>query len=145
MIPNHKHTGHMSISMGKGYSPHRQIATAQASQGICTVLIQPLMLAHTKEPAHNKTNKVTCAPQWRLKSALNIQTVFAVCSMGSLDPMFLHADREDWSDWAHVILLVLACCVSKDGTRGSLKHRAKSQALCSGSACTFEGSFATQR
>ena len=57
-----------------------------------------------KEPAHDKTNKMICAPSedpdqpghppspvWS-ESSLCAQWV-------ATDPMFLHGDSEDWSDW----------------------------------------------
>ena len=56
-----------------------------------------------------KPTKWVCAQQ-RLSSAWAstltdqgihpVWSVFAVHSMGSKDPRFIHADSEDWSDWA---------------------------------------------
>ena len=74
------------------------------------------------EPPHDKTNKMTVRPA-KTQISLGIRPVWSESSLCAQwvakDPSFLHADSEDWSDWAdaqadlshrrvHVILLVLS-------------------------------------
>ena len=71
----------------------------------------------TKWPVHPAKTQISLSicPVWS-ESLLCTQLV-------AKDPMFLYADREDWSywgdaqidmslRWAYVILLVLSCCIS---------------------------------
>ena len=80
------------------------------------------------EPAHDKTNKMTCAPSEDSDQPGNppsLIRIFAVRSVGSPGPKASSAKSEDWSVWtdaqnelkfcwAHVILLVLSCTCSND-------------------------------
>ena len=72
----------------------------------CTYLLlfsfNPFSCLFLYEPALDKTNKITCAKR-RLRStwadAQSDQS--SQCPpMIAKGPMFLHADNEDWSDWA---------------------------------------------
>ena len=51
----------------------------------------------TYEPQHYKTNKMTCA-----LSEDSDQPGHPPSQWVAEDPMFLHADSEDWSDWVDV-------------------------------------------
>ena len=55
------------------------------------------------EPPHDKTNKMTCAPA-KTQISLGIHPVWSeslLCAqLVAKDTSFVHADREDWSDWA---------------------------------------------
>ena len=55
------------------------------------------------EPPHDKTNKMTLRPA-KTQISLGIRPVWSESSLWSQwvakDPSFLHADSEDWSDWA---------------------------------------------
>ena len=79
------------------------------------------------EPQHDKTYKMTCAPDEdsdQLGHPPSLIRVFACTQSVAKDPMFLHANNEhsdqtggyqacsDSSLGAHVILLVLTCCGS---------------------------------
>ena len=83
-----------------------------------------VIMMFSYEPAHGKTNKMTCVPQQRLRSASghphSLIRVFACAQWVAKDPRFLHADSEDSDQtgrmprhiclrWAHIILLVLSC------------------------------------
>ena len=55
------------------------------------------------EPPHDKTNKMTVCPA-KTQISLGICPVWSESSLCAQwvakDPSFLHADSEDWSDWA---------------------------------------------
>ena len=54
------------------------------------------------EPPHNKTNKMTVRPA-RLRSvwaSTQFDPSLLCAQWVAKDPSFLHADSEDWSDWA---------------------------------------------
>ena len=55
------------------------------------------------ELPHVKTNKVACAPS-KTKISLGIRPVWSESSLCAQwvakDPSSIHADSEDWSDWA---------------------------------------------
>ena len=55
------------------------------------------------KPQHDKTNKVTVRPL-KTQISLGIRPVWSESSLCAQwvakDPSFLHADSEDWSDWA---------------------------------------------
>ena len=55
------------------------------------------------EPPHDKTNKMTVRPG-KTQISLGIHPVWSESSLCAQwiakDPSFLHADSEDWSDWA---------------------------------------------
>ena len=57
----------------------------------------------TFEPPHDKTNNVTVCPA-KTQISLGIRPVWSESSLCAQwvpkDPSFLHADSEDWSDWA---------------------------------------------
>ena len=57
----------------------------------------------TMEPRHDKTNKVSVRPA-KTQISLGIRPVWSESSLYvqwvGKDPRFLHADSEDWSDWA---------------------------------------------
>ena len=56
------------------------------------------------EPRHDKTNKMAVRPA-KTWISLGIRPVWSESSLCAQrvakDPNFLHADSEDWSDWAH--------------------------------------------
>ena len=55
------------------------------------------------KPPLDKTNKMTCAPSEDSDQPGHLPSlirVFACTQWVAKDPKFLHADREDWSDWA---------------------------------------------
>ena len=58
------------------------------------------------EPRHVKTNKMSVCPA-KTQISLGIRPVWSESSLCTQwvakDPSFLHADSEDWSDWACVI------------------------------------------
>ena len=55
---------------------------------------------HIIEPPHDKTNKMTVHPA-KTQISLGIWSESMLCaSWVAKDPSFLHADSEDWSDWA---------------------------------------------
>ena len=56
-----------------------------------------LVASPTYEPQHYKTNKMTCAP-----SEDSDQPGHPPSQWVAEDPVFLHADSEDRSDWADV-------------------------------------------
>ena len=59
------------------------------------------LLDTTTEPAHDKTNKMACAPSEDSDQPghpPSLIRVFAVRSIAK-DPSYLHADSEDWSEW----------------------------------------------
>ena len=55
------------------------------------------------EPPHDKTNKMIVRPA-KTQISLGIRPVWSESSLCAQwvakDPVFLHADSEDWSDWA---------------------------------------------
>ena len=57
----------------------------------------------SSEPRHDKTNKVSVRPA-KTQISLGIHPVWSESSLCAQwvakDPSFLHADGEDWSDWA---------------------------------------------
>ena len=57
----------------------------------------------TSEPRHDNTNKVTVRPA-KTQISLGIRPVWSESSLCAQwvakDPSFLHADSEDWSEWA---------------------------------------------
>ena len=57
----------------------------------------------TNEPPHDKRNKMRYAPA-KVRISLCIRPVWSESSLCAQwvanDPSFLHADSEDWSDWA---------------------------------------------
>ena len=69
----------------------------------------------TNEPWHDKTNKMSVRPV-KTQISLGIRPVWSESSLCAQwvakDSRFLHADSEDWSDWADgctAILMVLSC------------------------------------
>ena len=58
----------------------------------------------TTEPPHDKTNKVSVRPA-KTQFSLGIHPVWSESSLCTQwvakDQSFLHADSEDWSDWAN--------------------------------------------
>ena len=56
-----------------------------------------------REPRHDKTNKVTVRPA-KTQISLGIRPVWSESTLYAQwvakDPRFIHADSEDWSDWA---------------------------------------------
>ena len=56
------------------------------------------------EPQHDKTNKMSVHPT-KTPISLGIRPVWSESSLCAQwvakDPRFLHADSEDWSDWAY--------------------------------------------
>ena len=56
------------------------------------------LISHANESHHDKTSKITCA-QRRLRLAwASTQSSLDVLWVAK-DPLLLHADGEDWSDW----------------------------------------------
>ena len=66
-------------------------------------LVSDVFLSVPYEPQHDKTNKVTVRPA-KTQISLGIRQVWSESSLCAQwvakDPSFLHADSEDWSDWA---------------------------------------------
>ena len=60
------------------------------------------------EPRHDKTNKVSVRPA-KTQISLGIRLLWSESSLCAQlvakDPRFLHADSEDWSDWADTRLI----------------------------------------
>ena len=57
----------------------------------------------TNEPPQDKTNIMTCSPSEDSDQPVHspsLTRVFACAQWVANDPSFLHADSEDWSDWA---------------------------------------------
>ena len=51
------------------------------------------------EPPHDKTNKMNVRPA-KTQISLGICPVWSESLLCAKDPRFLHADNEDWLDWA---------------------------------------------
>ena len=66
--------------------------------------LQSLYLKFKNEPGHDKTNKMSVCPA-KTQISLGIRPVWSeslLCTQWVAKiPSFLHADSEDWSDWAH--------------------------------------------
>ena len=68
------------------------------------------------EPPHDKTNKMTVHPA-KTQISLGIHPVWSeslLCAqIVAKDPSFLHADSEDWSDWADAQADLSLCWVHR--------------------------------
>ena len=62
-----------------------------------------ILIVFIFEPRHDKTNKMSVRPA-KTQITLGIRPVWSESSLCAQwvakDPSFLHADSEDWSDWA---------------------------------------------
>ena len=69
-------------------------------------LLGPNILPFIYEPHHDKTNKMSVHPA-KTQISLGIRPVWSESSLWAqwvaMDPSFLHADTEDWSDWADAL------------------------------------------